>query len=183
MGLPPASLNQKIQALVWKESVWGVPWGIFWHLNELTNDDPVVVRRSTNLIQDFKASGATIQTNTGLVNWLLAGTQESGTDGNDYYTLPAASMTLDFRPTKNSPVVDAGQNLGTSYEFDINGVNQNSYGSGGRLEHTSTRGMRCMAGERAGISTWVGRLVNRHCTVLTRATLSSNGQRFRISAD
>ena len=25
---------------------------------------------------------------------------------------PATSMTLDFRPTKNSPVVDAGQNLG-----------------------------------------------------------------------
>jgi hypothetical protein len=36
-GLTPAVLNQKIQALVWKEQVWGVPWGIFWHLNELTN--------------------------------------------------------------------------------------------------------------------------------------------------
>jgi hypothetical protein len=129
-GVTPAILNQKIQALVWKESVWGVPWGIFWHLNELTNDDPVGGTEITNLIQDFKASGATIQTNTGLVNWLLAGTQESGTDGNDYYTIPAASMTLDFRPTKNSPVVDAGQNLGTAYELDINGVNQNSYGSG-----------------------------------------------------
>ena len=34
MGLAPAVLNQKIQALVWKEAVWGVPWGIFWHLNE-----------------------------------------------------------------------------------------------------------------------------------------------------
>ncbi len=32
----PALLNQKMQALVWKEKVWGVPWGIFWHLNELT---------------------------------------------------------------------------------------------------------------------------------------------------
>jgi hypothetical protein len=130
MGLPPASLNQKIQALVWKESVWGVPWGIFWHLNELTNDDPVGGTEITNLIQDFKASGATIQTNTSLVNWLLSGTQETGTDGNDYYTIPATSTTLDFRATKNSPVVDAGQNLGTAYELDINGVNQNSYGSG-----------------------------------------------------
>jgi hypothetical protein len=130
MGLIPASLNQKIQALVWKQSVWGVPWGIFWHLNELVNNDPVGGTEITNLIQDFKASGATIQTNTGLVNWLLAGTQESGTDGNDYYTIPATSMTLDFRPTKNSPVVDAGQNLGPAYALDINGVNQNSYGSG-----------------------------------------------------
>jgi hypothetical protein len=130
MGLPPSSLNQKIQALVWKESVWGVPWGIFWHLNELTQDDPVGGTEITNLIQDFKNSGATIRTNTGLVNWLLSGTQETGTDGNDYYTFPATSMTLDFRPTKNSPVVDAGQNLGAGYELDINGVNQNSYGSG-----------------------------------------------------
>ena len=37
---------------------------------------------------------------------------------------------LDFRPTKNSPVVDAGENLGAAYELDINGVNQNSFGSG-----------------------------------------------------
>jgi len=135
MGLPPASLNQKIQALVWKESVWGVPWGVFWHLNELTNIDPVGGTEITNLIQDFKASGATIRTNTGLVNWLLSGTQETGTDGNDYYTFPATSAFssgggVDFRPTKNSPVVDAGQNLGAAYELDINGVNQNSFGSG-----------------------------------------------------
>ncbi len=127
-GLQPAVLNQKIQALVWKEAVWGVPWGIFWHLNELTNSDPVGGTEITNLIQDFKSSGATIRTNTGLVNWLLGGTQETGTDGNYYYKVPATSMTLDFRPTKNSPVVGAGQNLGAAYALDINGVNQNSYG-------------------------------------------------------
>jgi hypothetical protein len=134
-GVTPALLNQKIQALVWKESVWGVPWGVFWHLNELTNSDPVGGTEITNLIQDFKASGATIQTNTGLVNWLLAGKQETGTDGNDYYTFPATSVFssgggLDFRPTENSPVVDAGENLGAAYELDINGVNQNGYGNG-----------------------------------------------------
>ncbi|MFZ1005297.1 MAG: hypothetical protein WAN65_00565 [Candidatus Sulfotelmatobacter sp.] len=130
MGLPPAVLNQRIQALVWKESVWGVPWGVFWHLNELTNVDPVGGTEIANLIQDFKASGATIRTNTSLVNWLLGGTQETGTDGNYYYKLPATSMTLDFRPTKGSPVVDAGRNLGAAYAIDINGVNQNSYGTG-----------------------------------------------------
>lgn len=129
MGLTPASLNQKIQALVWKEAVWGVPWGIFWHLNELTNDDPVGGTEITNLIQDLKTSGATIQTNTGLVNWLRSGMEETGTDGNYYYALPATSMAVDFRPTRNSPVVDAGENLGTAYELDINGVNQNTYGS------------------------------------------------------
>jgi len=130
MGLTPAALNQKIQALVWKESVWGVPWGVFWHLNELTNNDPVGGTEITNLIQDFEASGTTIRTNTGLVNWLLGGTQETGADGNYYYKSAATSMALDFRPTKNSPVVDAGQNLGAAYQFDINGANQNTYGSG-----------------------------------------------------
>jgi hypothetical protein len=130
MGLAPAVLNQKIQALVWKEAVWGAPWGIFWHWNATTEAGELSATEVTNLIADFKASGATIQTNTGLVNWLLGGTQETGTDGNYYYTFPATGMRLDFRPTKNSPVVDAGQNLGAAYELDINGVNQNSYGSG-----------------------------------------------------
>lgn len=130
MGLEPSVLNQKIQALVWKESLWGVPWGIFWHLNELTQDDPVGGTEITNLINDFKNAGATVKTNTNLVNWLLTGTQETGTDGNYYYKIPATSMTLDFRPTETSPVVDAGANLGTAYELDINGVNQNSYGAG-----------------------------------------------------
>jgi len=129
-GWPPASLNQKIQALVWKEMVWGVPWGVFWHLNELTESDPVGGTEITNLVQDFKTSGATIQTNTGLVNWLATGTPEAGTDGNFYYKSPATSMLLDFRPTAGSPVVDAGQNLGPAYQIDINGLNQNSFGNG-----------------------------------------------------
>jgi hypothetical protein len=135
MGIPPASLEQKIQALVWKEQVWGLPWGIFWHLNELTQNDPVGGTEITNLIQDFKNAGATILTNTGLVNWLTTGTQETGTDGNYYYKSSALNVYsesggLDFRPTASSPVVDAGENLGTAYELDINGVNQNSYGDG-----------------------------------------------------
>jgi hypothetical protein len=133
-GVTPAALNQKIQALVWKQMVWGVPWGVFWHLNELTQNDPVGGTEITNLIQDFKNAGATILTNTGLVYWLETGTVETGTDGNYYYKSPATSAWssnggLDFRPTAASPVVDAGQNLGAAYAIDINGVNQNSYGS------------------------------------------------------
>ena len=130
MGLQPAALNQKVQALVWKEMVWGVPWGVFWHFNASTGAGELSATEVTNLIADLQASGATIQTNTGLVNWLMNGTLEAGTDGNFYYKSPATSMTLDFRPTASSPVVDAGLNLGASYQIDINGLNQNSYGSG-----------------------------------------------------
>jgi len=132
MGLTPAALNQKAQALVWKEMVWGVPWGIFWHWNASSQPPQGELGGTdvTNLIADLKASGATILTNTELVNWLTSGTQETGTDGNYYYKSAAATMTLDFRPTANSPVVDKGQPLDAAYALDINGVNQNSYGSG-----------------------------------------------------
>lgn len=123
-GLQPAVLQQKVEALVWKQMVWGVPWGIFWHLNELSSTE------ITNLIHDLQISGASIQTNTSLVNWLLSGTLEPGTDGNYYYKFSAASMALDFRPSANSPVVDAGKDLGPAYAIDINGVNQNNYGGG-----------------------------------------------------
>ncbi len=130
MGIAPAALNQKVQALVWKQMLWGVPWGIFWHLNELVNNDPVGGTEITNLMQDLQTSGATVKSNTGLVNWLTSGTLEVGTDGNFYYKSPASSMVVDFRPTAKSPVVDAGQNLGVAYQIDINGMNQNSYGGG-----------------------------------------------------
>ena len=96
MGLAPAILNQKIEALVWKESVWGVPWGIFWHWNSSSGAGELSATDVTNLIADLRASGATILTNTGLVNWLLSGTQVAGTDGNYYYTFPATSTVLDF---------------------------------------------------------------------------------------
>jgi hypothetical protein len=155
-GVTPAILNQKIQALVWKESVWGVPWGIFWHLNDLVQDDPVGGTEITNLINDFKNNAATIRTNTGLVNWLLSGQQETGTDGNDYYSFPATSTTLDFRPTKNSPVVDAGENLGAAYALDINGVNQNSYGSGWEIGAHVYQAYAVYGGESGGSHFTVG---------------------------
>ena len=138
MGLTPASLQQKVQALVWKEQVWGVPWGIFWHYNATTQAGELSATEVTNLIADLQASGATILKNTDLVNWILGGTLSQGTgttDGNFYYKSPALNAfssngALDFRPTAASPVVDAGQNLGAAYQIDINGVNQNSWGSG-----------------------------------------------------
>ena len=161
-GVTAAMLNQKIQALVWKEMVWGLPWAIFWHNNELTQNDPVGGAEISNLIQGFKNAGATVLTNTALVNWLATGTLESGTDGNYYYKSVAASAygkngSVDFRPTANSPVVDAGMNLGAAYAIDINGVNQNSYGSGWEIgAHVYIPGAVYGSGSPGGYST-VGR--------------------------
>jgi hypothetical protein len=47
-SLTSPALNQKVQALIWKQRVWGVPWGIFWHLNELSSTE------ITNLIADLR---------------------------------------------------------------------------------------------------------------------------------
>ena len=129
-GLQPAVLNQKVQALVWKQMVWGAPWGIFWHWNAATATGELSATEITNLIADLQNAGATIQSNTDLVDWLNNGTLETGPDGNFYYKLPTSTMALDFRPTGNAPVVDAGQNLGAAYQIDINGLNQNNYGNG-----------------------------------------------------
>src|SRR5579863_3733868 len=155
-GLAAAALNQKIQALVWKQQVWGVPWGIFWHWNASTGAGELSATENTNLIQDFKNSGATIQTNTGLVNWLLSGTRETGTDGSAYYKSPTANMALDLRPSLNSPVVDAGENLGAAYAIDINGVNQNSYGSGWEIGAHVFAGYSSYGGDTGGSHFIVG---------------------------
>ena len=56
-------------------------------------------------------------------------------------------MTLDFRPTEDSPVVDAGQNLGAAYQIDINGLNQNSYGSGWEIGAHAFVGYSAYGGE------------------------------------
>ncbi len=149
-GLAPAVLNQKIQALVWKQQVWGAPWGIFWHLNELSATE------ITNLIADFKASGATILKNTDLVNLLLGGTLYAGTDGDAYYKSQTASTTLDFAPTLNSPVVDAGENLGAAYALDINGVNQNSYGAGWEIGAHVFAGYSFYGGVAGGSHSTIG---------------------------
>ena len=146
-GLSPAALNQKVQALVWKEMVWGVPWGIFWHLNELTATEV------TNLIQDLQNAGATIQTNTSLVNWLMSGTLEAGSNGNFYYSLPTPNMGLDFRPTQSSPVVDAGLDLGAAYQIDIDGVNQDSYGGGWEIGAHAYVGFSIYGGQPGSYST------------------------------
>ena len=130
MGLEPAVLNQKIQALVWKESVWGVPWGIFWHLNELTNNDPVGGTEITNLIQDFKSERSDDLHEYGAGE--LAAQRDAGERDRWQCLLQIRrdEHGAGFPSHEDSPVVDAGQNLGAAYELDINGVNQNSYGSG-----------------------------------------------------
>jgi hypothetical protein len=118
--LSAAEMDARIGALVWKGSVWGAPYGIFWHTNELT---PTEIG---NLLDALIAHGATIMTNTQLVDWLY-GTSQVGT--GTFYTSAALGPDPDLRPTLASPVVNKGMDLGVDYALDLEGVDQRVFGS------------------------------------------------------
>jgi hypothetical protein len=120
-GLTDAQLANKIRALVFKSAVWGVPIGIFWHVNELSTEQVGV------MLDTLKASGATLMSNTQLVNYVLSTQQNYGTT---YYADSAPGADLDVRPMPASPVVDAGAALSSEYEYDLMGINQTAFGSG-----------------------------------------------------
>jgi len=120
-NLTDAQLANKIRALVFKSAVWGVPIGIFWHVNELSTEQVGV------MLDTLKSSGATLMSNTQLVNYLLSTQQNYGTT---YYADSAPGADLDVRPTPASPVVDEGAVLSSEYQFDLMGINQTQFGSG-----------------------------------------------------
>ena len=120
-NLSDTQLANKLQALVFKSAMWGVPFGIFWHMNELSPHQVSV------MLDTLKASGATLMTNTQLVNYLLGTQQDPGTT---YYADSYTGSAVDVRPTVASPVVDAGAALTSEFQFDLMGVNQSQFGSG-----------------------------------------------------
>src|SRR5208337_2616463 len=119
-NITDAQMANKLRALVFKSAVWGVPIGIFWHMNELTADQVGV------MIDTLKSAGATLMTNTQLVNYLLGATQNAGTT---YYVDATSGPAVDVRPTPSSPVVDQGAVLASEYQYDLMGINQNLFGT------------------------------------------------------
>jgi peptidoglycan/xylan/chitin deacetylase (PgdA/CDA1 family) len=120
-GLTSAQLEARIAALTWKSSVWGAPYGVFWHLNELNSTEV------GNLLDDLVAHGATLMTNTQLINWVA---QQSQTGTSTYYWASATGAEADMRPTKSSPVVNVGTDLGAGFALDLEGVDQRVFGAG-----------------------------------------------------
>ena len=119
-NLTDAQLTNKINALVFKSAVWGVPIGIFWHVNELSAHQVQV------MLDALKQSGATLMTNTQLVNYLLAVQQNPGTT---YYVDSATGTPVDVRPTSGSPVANVGAALTSEFKFDLMGDDQTLFGS------------------------------------------------------
>lgn len=119
-NLTDMQLANKIKALVFKSAVWGVPVGIFWHVNELSAHQAQV------MVDALKQSGATLMTNTELVNYLLAAQQNSGTT---YYSDSVTGPPVDVRPTSGSPVANVGAALTSDFKFDLMGDDQTLFGS------------------------------------------------------
>ena len=126
-GIAPAFQNlsdqnfvNRFRAMVFKSALWGVPFGIFWHWNELT---PYQVAL---MIDTLKLSGATLMSNTQLVNYLLSTKQNAGTTNYS----DSATGVADFRPGPGSPDIDAGSTSpGDEYKYDIMGVDQTKFGT------------------------------------------------------
>lgn len=119
-NLTDAQLANKISALVFKSTVWGVPIGIFWHVNELSAHQVQII------VDTLKASGATLMTNTQLVNYLIATQQNPGTT---YYADSTTGPPVDVRPTSASPVANAGAALTNEFKYDLMGDDQTLFGS------------------------------------------------------
>jgi hypothetical protein len=119
-NLTDAQLANKIRALVFKSAVWGVPFGIFWHMNELS------AHQVSIMLDTLKLSGATLLTNTQLVNYLLGTQQDFGTT----YYADSSTGSVDVRPTVSSPVVGTGAELASEYKLDLMGADQTLLGGG-----------------------------------------------------
>jgi hypothetical protein len=119
-NIPDAQMANKLRALVFKSAVWGVPIGIFWHVNELTADQVAL------MIDTLKSAGATLMTNTQLVNYLLGRTQNANTT---FYADSVTGPPVDVRPVSAAAqMVDQGAPLPAEYEYDLLGINQTQFG-------------------------------------------------------
>jgi hypothetical protein len=119
-NLTDAQFTNRFRALVFKSAVWGVPFGIFFHVNELTPHQVAL------MLDTLKSSDATLMTNTQLVNYVLGTKQNSGTT---YFADAAPGPLVDLRLTPASPVVNQGAALNSEFKFDVLGIDQTQFGS------------------------------------------------------
>jgi hypothetical protein len=121
-------MRNRVSQDVFKNALWGRPIGYFWHVNELRPDEVA------NFMDALVQGGATLESNTQMVDVLLScqpnDVVPSGYVTGSYYVCASSGAETDFRPTVNSPVKDAGANLGAEYQYDLLGINQNLYGAG-----------------------------------------------------
>ena len=119
-NLTNTQFANRFRALVFKSAAWGVPIGIFFHVNELTPQQVAL------MIDTLQSAGATLMTNTQLVNYILGTQHKSGTT---YYADSATRAPVDFRPSFNPQMVDQGSALADEFKYDVMGIDQSRFGS------------------------------------------------------
>jgi hypothetical protein len=128
-GLTYVGMRHRVSQDLFKNALWGRPIGYFWHVNELRPDEV------ENFMDALVQGGASLKSNSQMVNFLLSCTANDQTPAGyvagSYYVCPALELGVeaDFRPTVNSPVVDKGAILDSQFQYDLMGVNQNSFGT------------------------------------------------------
>ncbi|MGA2002945.1 MAG: hypothetical protein ABSG70_06175 [Terriglobales bacterium] len=129
-GLSYQQMRNRVSQDLFKNALWGRPIGYFWHVNELRPDEV------TNFADALVQGGAALESNTGLVNFLLGCTandivpQGYGYVPGSFYVCPSSGVEADFRPTVNSPVPNPLLNLGATYQYDLMGTNRNLFAAG-----------------------------------------------------
>ena len=112
-GLTAAQIDAKVAALLFKAQVWGVAYGLFVHINDLT---PTEV---ATLLDSITAHGGTVLPNTQLADWLHGQSNVSGTTN---YVTAATGTTPNFCATPGTSGVGKGSNQGASYASDLLGA-------------------------------------------------------------
>ena len=121
-NLSDSQLSNKLRALVFKSAVWGVPVGVFFHVNELSSHQVGV------MLDALKSAGATLMSNSQLVNYLVGAQQNAG-----HHVLRG----LEFGRARGlAPRTDIAswwtraRALGAEYKYDLMGIDQTQFGSG-----------------------------------------------------
>ena len=118
-GLTTQQIKDEMAALVFKSAVWGVPYGLFAHKDELTPAEVGAV------LDGWAQRGAVILTSTQMVDAIAAMSHEGTTL---YYVTAATGREANLRVAAPSPDVGAGTNLGAAYQFDLDGRDRSVFG-------------------------------------------------------
>ncbi len=118
-GFTAPQIQGQIGELVFKSAVWGVPYGLFCHINEVT---PAEV---SSVLDGLAQHGAVVITDRQQIDAIFAGTNVTGTS---YYTSAANGREPNLRGTALSPTTGVGANLGTAFAMDLDGRNRGVFG-------------------------------------------------------
>lgn len=118
-GLGQQQITAKMAALVFKARVWGVPYGLFCHKDELTPTEVGYV------LDGLVTYNADVMTNSELISVIHSMARVGSTTN---YASAKSGTDADFMPLRSAPVIDAGTDLGDLFRYDLAGVDQTWFG-------------------------------------------------------